>query len=518
MGALLYLDFRFLRNQTLAVIRSPGRLALWVPYVLVLAWFAYGRTRYAGHGAQFAAIAQIAAPIATAVAGIFMAALGAVLLQASGPRIRGFRSTAEAVLFNTAGIPTRTLLLWLQIRKLASTAPRWFFSFIYILIFVSFNLTLGAIGRILIASLLAAAVLMTLELPAFLVRRKPGGVAIGWVGGALLLAGALYAFAGFATTFGEQHVAPQLLAALHLDPGRLVEALISGPPQALALLAIVPFALVAAGPLFPGDARADLYAAAAEYQAFRQRVRGLRPVAGDDAVRSNAAGRIPSGAWTILWKDWISLRRGRFGVRAFLLGAVLWAGIGTAIVYAPDRELGFTFLSFAAMFVLLVPIRISYGLFAELSKPIWWLSHAPLRSRIAVWTISKSWPGAIALGMLPLSIGVLGGYPWLALAAIPISLGVWWPMHVLGLAMYAAFPSRVDIRGPMAMLRLFATLLYLTPPTAVMVFTGIFAHSFVLGAVAALLVLVVQGFGFFELSVRRIRENGAALSTLERAA
>jgi hypothetical protein len=513
--ALLYLDLRFLRNQTLAVFRSPARLALWIPYVLILGYFAYSRARFASVG-HLIPLTQIPASVATAVAGLYFAALGATLLAASGPRIRGFRSTAEAILFNNVGVKTRTMLAWIQIRKLASTAPRWFFSLVYLLIFVSFNLTLGTLGRILLATLLAAAVLMTIELPAFLVRRRPGGVVLAWLGGAALVAGAVYAFAGFAIIFGEQQIAPQVLAALRLDPGRIVEALVSGPSYALVLLAVVPIALVVVGPLIPGDALVELYAAATEMRAYRER--GSRGKDASIGARSGGTHSIPSGAWTILWKDWISLRRGHFGVRAFVLGAVLWGAIGTAIALAPDPQLGYTLFSFAAMFVLLVPIRISAGLFVELSKPIWWLSRAPLRNRLAVWTLSKSWPGSIALSMLPLAIGVFGRRPLLALAAIPISLAVWWPMHVLGLVLYAAFPSRVDVRGPMAMLRLLVTLLYLAPPIALLVYVGIVGRDAVLGAVAGLALLVLQGLGFFELSVRRIRENGAALSTLERAA
>jgi hypothetical protein len=513
--ALLYLDLRYLRNQTIAILRSPGRLALWIPYVLILAWFAYGRAGYAGRAASIP-MTHIGASIATAIAGLYLGALGATLLGASGPRVRGFRSTAEAVLFNNAGIQTRTLLAWIQIRKLASAAPSRFFSLVYLLIFVSFNLTLGTLGRILLATLLAAAVLVTLELPAFLARRRAGGVAIAWLGGAALLAGAIYAFAGLATTFGERHIAPQLLAALRFDPGRWVDALISGPQYALVLLASVPLALVVIGPLIPGDGLAELYAAAAEMRSFRER--GRRGKSALSAVRSGTASAIPSGAWTILWKDWISLRRGHFGLRAFVIGAVLWGGIGTAIALAPDPQVGYTFFSFAAMFVLLVPIRISAGLFVELSKPIWWLSRAPLRSRLAVWTFSKSWPGSIALSMLPFSLGIFGGHPLLALAAIPISLAVWWPMHVLGLVLYAAFPSQLDVSGPMTMLRLSVTLLYLTPPLLLLTVVGIVGRDPTLGAVAALALLVLQGLGFFELSVRRIRENGAALSTLERAA
>jgi len=516
LRALLYLDLRYLRNQTFAVFRSPARLLLWIPYVLILGWFAWVRIAFSRH-AQAVPAVHFSAALETAVAGLYFAAVGAMLLSASGPRVRGFRSIAEAILFNNVGVGTRTLILWIQIRKLASTAPRWFFSFVYILAFVSFNLTLGAVGRILIASLLAAAVLMTLEMPVYLLRRRPGGLAFVWLGGALLVAGALYAFGGFATTFGEHHIAPQLLAALRLDPGRIVEALVTGPPYALALLGAISVALVALGPFVPGDTLAELYAAAAELRTYRERGRFGR--AGTlTEIRPGAIGTIPPGAWTILWKDWISLRRGRFGVRAFVLGAVLWGGIGATIALAPDPEAGYTLFSFALMFVLLVPIRISAGLFVELSKPLWWLSRAPLRNRLAVWTLSKTWPGAIALAMLPLVLGALSGRPLLAVAALPMSLAIWWPMHVLGLALYAAFPNRADVRGPMAMLRLFITFLYLAPPAGLLLLIGILGHSVALGVSCGLGLLLLQGLGFFELSVRRIRENGAALSTLERAA
>jgi hypothetical protein len=519
MSALAYLDLHYLRNAIGAILRSPGRLALWLPYLAVLGYFAYARAGNAASAPHTLSSAQLSHPMATAIGGAFLGMLGFGLLRSGGSRVASFRSPAEAVLFANAGITPRALVTWLQVRRFASTGPRWIAALVcYIAAFAPGNAGLGELGRMFVASLIAAAVLTTVELPAFLAQRRGAGwlvVAAAW--GTIAL-GFAYAIGGAAILIGDEGIAPAVLRALHADPAHAVFALVEGPPLATLAFAALPLLLVAVCPLLSRDAFPEFYAATLETHAMRERIRGGGRL---DArtVSAGSGARIPPGALALVWKDWVALRRRRYGLWPTVLAFLFWAAIGSTIAFtaAGDPSLGYALLGFAGMFVLFVPAAVSHGLIAELSKPIWWLSRSSLRARLAAWTFARSWRGAVALAGLPLAMGVLAHSAGLTLAAFPAAAAAWWSLYGLGLLLYAAFPSRADMRGPVALLRFMATAVFLVPPAVMFVYVASLAHSGAAAVAASLGLLVAQGALALEIAVRRIETNGAALVTLERA-
>jgi len=518
MGALAYLDLRYLRNQIGTILRSPGRLALWLPYLGVLGYFAYSRAASAGNAQHSFSYGQLSHPMATAIGGAFLAMLGLGLLRSGAGRITSFRSPAEAVLFVNAGISPRALVVWLQFRRFVSAGPRWISALvIWIVAFAPGSAGLGELGRLLLASLIAAASLTLLELPMFLAQRRGAGWLIGAAGWSAVALGFVYTIAGVATMLGDAGIAPAVLGALHVDPGAAAFALVDGPPSVTLAFAAVPFLLVALCPPLARDAIPELYQATLERLALRERLGRGDP---KHALRGAHYGaRIPAGALTLLWKDWVALRRRRYGVWQVLFFSTFWTALGGAIALTAesDPSLTYALLGFCGVYVVFVPIAVSSGLAAEISNPLWWLSASSLRARLAVWTFARTWRGALALAGLPLTLGYMAHNVGLMLAALPAASAVWWSLHGLGLLFYAAFPNRADMRGPVAFLRILVVLPYLTPPAVLAIAVALLTRSAAAAIAAALALLVLQGALALEFARHRIEANGAALATLERS-
>jgi hypothetical protein len=519
MGALAYLDLRYLRNQIATILRSPGRLAIWLPYLAVLGYFAYSRAANAGNARHAFSYGELSHPMATTIGGAYLALLGLTLLRSGASRVASFRSPAEAVLFINAGISSGALVLWLQIRRFLSAGPRWLSALvIWIVALAPGNAGIGELGRLFLASLIAAASLAMLELPMFLAQRRGAGspvVAAGWIAIAFAF---VYTIASVAAMLGDGNIAPAVLGALHLDPGAAAFALVDGPPITIVAFAAVPLLLVAISPPLGRDAIPELYQATLERLALRERMRGGGRHA-THIIRASDGARIPSGALALFWKDWIAARRRRYGLWPVPIFFALWAALGAVAALAgqEDPSLTYALLGFAGVYVAFVPIFVSSGLAAEISNPLWWLSHSSIRARLGVWTLARSWRGAVALAALPLTAGVLTHNAALVLGALPAALAAWWSLHGLGLLFYVAFPNRSDLRGPVTFLRIIAVAPYLTPPTILAIAVIVLSRSPVAGIAAALTLLVLQGALALEFAGRRIEANGVALATLERS-
>ncbi|GAC1549059.1 MAG: hypothetical protein NVS3B16_22570 [Vulcanimicrobiaceae bacterium] len=169
------------------------------------------------------------------------------------------------------------------------------------------------------------------------------------------------------------------------------------------------------------------------------------------------------------------------------------------------------------MMLIAAPFGASLGLAADLAKPLFWLSRAPLRSRIAAWTFARAWRGAFAIALAPLVAGVYARDLVLAVASAPLVLAGYWSLQALGVGLYALFPNPIDSRGPMMLVRTLVTAAYVVP--ALLVATGIsLGHGPpIVVALAAALTLAAEGWAVVELASLRFAEHGAALATLGRA-
>lgn len=512
MRALAYLEWRFVLHQIAAIWRAPLRLAIWAPYAAALVFFTLARVL----GWQHATIGNVAldADKLTGMGGLYMSALGITIALSAGGRVTGFRSTAEAVFFSNSGIKPLEMAVWLQLRKLVASALRWAGALAYyFLIFFPPHATLLGAATAFLTALLAVALLMSVELPIFLLSRgafNAGIRAFGWI---VAAAGFGYAAIGFA---GYRVWAPAI-AFVRCDPGGAVRSIQSGRTNALVVFAALLAVMLLAIATLARDALPELYAVSrrslAELRRRQSAVRQTRY----DAVVSTPAANIPLGALSLAWKDWIGFRRGHGAFAMFFVGSAVWTACGAGLAYASlafdDTTPMVTLFTMSALFVVLfAPQGASAGLAGDLGKPIFWLGSDALATRLAAWTLGRATRGGIALALAPMCAGIVLGNTMLAALALPICLCAYWSLQALGVALYSLFPNPVDSRGPMVLVRTLVTLAYVVPAIA----AGAAASALGCGTLGACFAFCValgaEGYGAIELASARFRETGAAMA------
>jgi hypothetical protein len=512
MRALAYLEWCFVRHHLEGIVRSPLRLAIWIPYALSLLFIAVARIA-GGRHEIFGSFAPDA-PRLTAVAGLYLALLGTTIALSAAGRVSGFRSRAEALLLSNSGIAPLKMAVWLQLRKVVSNALRWSGALIYyFLLFFPRHSTLGVAALAFLSSLLAVALLMGVELPVFLLARgsfEAGLRAFGW---AVAAAGLSYAAVGF----GGKRLWAASIAFVHVDPGLAVRSIQSGRPNAivvfLGLLAILLLAIVT----LARDSLPELYAVA-RHSSSEARVPRTTPRQRHyDAVRSTPASRIPRGALALAWKDWIGFRRTRGSLSLFLAGAAFWAACGLGVAYATralnDYSALQALLATSGLLLLFVaPGGAALGLASDLGKPLFWLGDDALRLRLGAWTLGRAARGGLALSLAPLCTALVLHNWWLAIAALPLCLCAYWSLQALGIGLYAIFPNPIDSRGPMGLLRMVVTVVYILPAFVAGLAASALSESVLLASAVTCTALVVEGLLAIELAAIRLREQGAVIA------
>jgi hypothetical protein len=515
MRALAWLELCYARHQLAAIARSPLRVVVWVPYGLLICFFVYARLMQ--HRDAYVAF-EISPSIATTIGGFYFAMLGATIGFAASGRVAVFRSSAEAVLFSNAGLRPLTIAIWLQLRKLATSWTRWLGGFVYLFaVAAPHDPQPFALVRAFIAAALALAVQMTVELPVFLAARGWLREPLRYFGWTVTALGGLYGIAGI---FGPHFVEP-VVQRLHVDPGSAVDALLHGSPLATIGLVLVVAGLVASIAMLGDDALPELYAASRTTLAAQgQRWQPARPRF--VVTKPGDSAHIPAGALALLWKDWIGFRRGRGTFRLWLIGCIGWAACGAGVAFGAmhwsDPSPLYTLAVTTALLVLLLaPYGASLGLAADLSKPLFWLSRSSLRERLAVWTFGRAWRGGVSLGLAPLVAGLVSANTPLAIISIPVTVTMYWSLQALGVGLYAIFPNPIDARGPIVLLRLAATGLYVIPAALVGALGALSGSGAYVAVLAFVVVLGVEGVLVIEFSAFRFREYGATLSTISQS-
>jgi len=515
MRALLFLEYRYAFHRFAAILRSPLRLAIWIPFGLSLAYLLYART-FRAHGPP---TNGISAQHATAIAGLYFGVLGVTTALAALGNVAAFRSGAEAVLFTNAGLRPITVAIWLQARKLSTSWGRSFGSLVYaFVIFAPRHVDAAGTLRAFLATVLALALQMSIELPVFLLARGLLRTPLVIAGGTLALFG--FAFAALGAIGREPLRAA--LAFVRFDPGAAVVAALDGLPFVLLVLIALLGVLFIAVRVLGNDAMPELYRVSQRsLQTVRER-RSFAPKTRFSATGAGKSTRVPAGALTLVWKDWIAFKRGRSIFRLWLAGCVFWAGCGAGIAIAQARYHDPALLlslvgTTALMTIVTAPLGASLGLGTDLAKPIFWLSSAPLRSRIAAWTFARAWRGAFAIALAPLVAGLFAHDVVLTVVSVPLVLAGYWSLQALGVGLYAVFPDPIDSRGPMMLVRTLLTGAYIVPAAAVALVVGIAHGGPILVALSGALVLAAEGWAVVELASLRFAEHGAALATLGRA-
>jgi hypothetical protein len=515
MQALIWLELMYAKHQAIAILRAPLRIAIWLPYSALILYFLY--SRLAAHHGAYVSIA-VTPKYATTIGGLYCAMLGATVGFAAGGRVALFRSSAEAVLFSNAGLRPLTMAVWLQLRKLATAWTRWLGGFVYLLaIAAPRNPKPIVLAYAFVAIALLLAVQMTIELPVFLLSRGILREPLRFAGWTIAAIGGLYGMAGI---FGDHFLEP-LVETVRVNPGVLVLAVLHGNVLATIVLAIVVAVLIGSILVLGDDALPELYAASRNTLSDRRRRRvSARPRF--IATQPGDASRIPSGALALLWKDWVAFRRGRGVFRLWLIGCMCWAVCGAGVAYGvlqwkdptPLYTLGATTL---LLVLVLAPYSAAVGLSADLSKPLFWLSRSSLRERLTAWTFGRAWRGGVSLALAPLVAGLASANVALAITSVPVTVAMYWSLQALGVGLYAIFPNPIDGRGPVMVLRLFATALYVFPAAVVWALATAlgtpFGSSAYVGALAFVVVMGIEGVLVIEFAAYRFREYGASLAT-----
>jgi len=513
MQALAYLELRYAAHQAAAILRSPARLVLWVPYAISIAFLAYARIlRHPGSHLGL----TLTAPHATGLGGAYLALLFVAIALAAGGRVTAFRTSAEAIFFSNAGVRPLAIVVWLQLRKLAAGWMRLFGGALYVFVlFAPHQVDAAATTLALFATLLALAIQNTVELPAFLLSRGRfnAGIRIAaWSAaiGAFALAGL-----GF---FAEPLLQP-VLRVVRFDPGVGASAALAGSASAVVALAALLAVLVASIAVLGADALPEIYGAALQTLTLQKNSRSS-PV-NFASANDGAVARIPAGALTLIWKDWIAFRRGRGALRLWLSACAFWSLCGAGVAFVAARWDDATpLVTLCAMTALMLfaftPVSAAAGLAEDLAKPMFWLSPAPLRERIAAWTFGRTWRGAVAIGLAPFAAGVAGGDTTLAIAALPLTFAIYWSLQALGVGLYALFPNAIDARGPLGMIRPLVTMAFALPPIVAAILALSLQVPALGAALAAAVIFILEGILAVELASHRFYERGATLGKLSR--
>jgi hypothetical protein len=554
LRTLLYLDAHILLNRMRTVARNPLRLILWLVFLLAIVSSFQARTM------MNEAIRSRPAPppgapsfppfldptlwlhsVATFVPGIILLALGIFTIGSCRQPLPAFRSAADARFLCGSALPPRLVVLWLVVRVILSLGwrlPLMLFFFIAIIptsLSVSVSRGLGAfIAVLLLTSTLA------LNLPIFISRQRhvgPNPALVGWL---LVLIGLSASAAAFIALSPGPPILPSALpsVAVALPPGSWLVGAFEGNGLGLIALAGLALGSLTLTWMVAGDVYPELWLSSARVIVLRRALRRRGPfmtrsdrrqllseagIAQPSRQRQQTAavsrGRwVPSGAWTILWKEWLATRRVAGGMRMPAIALVVAVLLGAAVGRLSRNDpavVGFVFgpLSYVVVFGSLFT---AYRMGGDLRKPIWWLSASTLRSRFAVMLIARSLRTAIPilLGLLTASV-VSGNIAFLFVGA-PIAAAAIWAINAMGLATYALIPGSADMRGPGGFLRVIALFMMLIPIAIAAAIGGLATQSGVGSLLATVLTALAEGWLLLVFAASQLDGNGLAFAQAER--
>lgn len=496
-------------------------------YVLAIAYFVFiGGARFwaAGHHAH-GHTSVVPEPYAS---GIFFGALlvlTLVLVSAAGGKVGAFTSLADARFLIGSRLRERNVIVWLQLR----TSWRLIARLLFLIIF--YTILYSAAGSFLGMALSMAgfvAFCASFSIPTMRLQRRFGtraGFVLPTVTGTCAIAGLTALAAGF--LFPQQ--AHFSTAVEHLGLGRLILAMLAGSWLPIALLYALTVLMGATAYWGAEDLYPELYHGSSRMiDLVRRRRRNPfafergAPAMPPTATSARIVGRGGMhGAWSILWKDWVVFKRSRGSRYFFFAGIALAIGAGAALGVAVRRmhdpmgaSIGLA-ASIGNLLVVFVAMYSSASLAADIGKPLWWLNVDALRARLYVQIVATSWRLALCIALWLLTWAIVIPSAHFALAAIPVSAAVVVFLRAIGLALYSLFPSAIDQRGPIAMLRIFALYVLVLPPLAAGIFAGYFSHAVAAGVGTGMFVAVIQALLLIEFAAARIARSGNAFARAE---
>jgi hypothetical protein len=551
---LLYLDAHILLNRLRVAVRNPVRLVFWLIFVLVIL------SSFQARSMMNEAIRSRPVPppgavpfsmpfdptswlhvAATFLPGIILIVYGIFTIASSRQPLPAFRSAADARFLIGSALPPRLVVVWLILRVILSLSwriPLMLYFFIFILP-TSLGVS-GSTGLRIFLALLLLTTTVALNLPIFISRQRrigPNPALVGWL---LVMAG----LGSIAVIFVALSPGPPSLVstlqpvAASLPPGSWLVGAFDGNGLGLIALAALATGSLLLTWLVAGDVYPELWSSSARVIVLRRAVRRRGPFmtrsdhrqllseAGiaDPAHRRKTAaassqGRwVPSGAWTILWKEWLATRRVAGGMRlpaiALLVAVVVGAAIGTVSGSRPEVA-GFL-LGPLAYAVVMLSLFTAYRLGSDLRKPIWWLSASTLRARLAVLLVARSLRLAVPITAGLLTASVVSGNAVFVLAGAPIAVASTWAINSMALGTYAILPGTSDMRGPGGCLRVIALFIMLIPIGIAAIVGGIATETGTGSLVAAVVTALGEGWLLVLFAASQLDGNGLAFAQAER--
>lgn len=555
LRALLYLDMHILLNRMRTVARNPLRLILWLVFLLVIVSSFQARTMMneairtrpvpppgAPPLPAFPDLTPILHTAATFLPGITLLMFGIFTIGSCRQPLPAFRSAADARFLCGSALPPRLVVLWLVVRVILSLSwrlPLMLFFFIAIIpTSLSLSVSRGLVaftGFLLLASTLA------LNLPIFVSRQRhlgPNPALVGWL---LVLTGLSAIAMVFLTLSPGPPILPSALpsVAVALPPGSWLVGAFEGNGFGLIALAALAVGSLTVTWMVAGDVYPELWLTSARVIVLRRALRRRGPfmtrsdqrqLLRDAGIaqpwrhrRQTAAGAgrgrwVPSGAWTILWKEWLATRRVAGGMRtpaiALLVALLVGAAVGVLSRNGPE-VVGFL-LGPLAYIVVFGSLFTAYRIGGDLRKPTWWLSASRLRTRLAVMLIARSLRMALPISAGLLTASVVSGNIAFLFVGAPIAGATIWAINGMALATYALIPGSSDMRGPGGCLRVIALFLMLIPIAIAAAVGGIATQSGVGSLVASVLTALVEGWLLLVFAALQLDGNGLAFAQAER--
>jgi Putative ABC exporter len=532
LRSLMYLDWHIFVNRVRTIRRDPKRLIIWG---IFLAWlllllpqrFLMSTSRTP----SLSGIVQLFETAALVVPGIALLLVAAVV--AGSRRAFGlFQSPADARFLCGSALPRRLVVLWLDFRLVRASVARLPF-LLFWLVILPFSIGTTVVRLLEFGSSIAlfSALMLALNLPLMRMDRR-------WPGARTILAWAIAAIGVISLASAAIHIAraPVVVPApianflTALPPGAWLVAGFRGELWALLSLTLAAGIAVAMTVIVADDVYPELWETSRRTMVVRQLMRRRGPFLSGRETRealreagvsldkdkrrpitagSSRGARVPSGAWTLLWKEWLAARRVRGGLRWPLVGLVVAVAFGWAVGGGFGRlptAVTFTLLTLPVYLLLFVNLAMSIRLGNDLRNPLWWLSAASLRARLIVLVFARS-----LRQVVPLAAGLL------AAAVAARSAGVF----AIGLALFAAatyviVPTPADMRGPGQMLRALALFVLVVPIVVAFSVAGALTHNVLPALLAGAVTAVLEGWFLLMFAASRLAGNGLAFAQAER--
>jgi hypothetical protein len=139
----------------------------------------------------------------------------------------------------------------------------------------------------------------------------------------------------------------------------------------------------------------------------------------------------------------------------------------------------------------------------------------PLWMRLFAWIVGTSWRLGVCLtvGLIACAIAVHDAL--VAFVGVPIAFSTVLYLRAVGLMLYAMFPSSVDQRGPLAMLRALLTYAFAAPPLIFASVAGGLLRSVEAAAAIGVLASMAETFALVAFASSRIAGRGVAVAQAE---